>query len=353
MGYRQRSRMRPAVKLTQLAKRAGCAAKAPPGTLFPLLAALPRSTDANVLIGNATADDAAVYRLDDERALVLTTDFFTPIVDDPYTFGQIAAANALSDVYAMGGRPLTALNLVGLPDALPVEALGEILRGGAEKCREAGIEIVGGHTIRGEEPIYGLSVTGLVHPARVVSNAGARPGDALVLTKSIGTGIITTAAKQGRDDEGAIEAAIAGMTALNDGACAAMLEVGVHACTDVTGFGLLGHTLEMCRGAGLAAELGAAPPLLPGVEALAREGVRTGASARNWESYGAEVMLPGDLPPWRRDLLTDPQTSGGLLIAVDPAEAPLVLALVRERGFHRAEIVGALTAGRSGVRVIG
>jgi len=346
MGYRQRSRMRPAVKLTQLAKRAGCAAKAPPGTLFPLLAALPRSTDANVLIGNATADDAAVYRLDDERALVLTTDFFTPIVDDPYTFGQIAAANALSDVYAMGGRPLTALNLVGLPDALPVEALGEILRGGAEKCREAGIEIVGGHTIRGEEPIYGLSVTGLVHPARVVSNAGARPGDALVLTKSIGTGIITTAAKQGRDDEGAIEAAIAGMTALNDGACAAMLEVGVHACTDVTGFGLLGHLRNLLVASGAAAAIDAdAVPTLPSVHRYAEAGLVPGGT-RGTHRFLADWVDWGALPEACQLVLADAQTSGGLLIAVAAERAARLIETLVGRGASVAAVIGEVQAGQ-------
>src|SRR5450631_635232 len=193
------------VRLTQFAKRAGCAAKHPPGYLFPLLAGLPKVTDPNVLVGSSTADDAAIYRLDDERALVLTTDFFTPVVDDPYEFGAVAAANALSDVYAMGGTPLTALNIVGFPDAeLDVAVLGAILRGGAEKAREAGIDIVGGHTIKTDEPIYGLSVTGIVHPKRVASNAGGKPGDVLVLTKPLGLGIVTTAAKQDKDTAGAI-----------------------------------------------------------------------------------------------------------------------------------------------------
>ncbi|MGH7285738.1 MAG: selenide, water dikinase SelD, partial [Polyangiaceae bacterium] len=197
------------IRLTKIAKRAGCAAKHPPGYLFPLLGRLPSVTDPNVLVGSSTADDAAIYRLNDETALVLTTDFFTPIVDDPYEFGAVAAANALSDVYAMGGRPITALNLVGFPDAeLDVSVLGEILRGGAEKAKEAGIDIVGGHTIKTDEPIYGLAVTGTIHPAKVISNAGARPGDVLVLTKPIGIGIITTAAKQDQDRSSAIREAI-------------------------------------------------------------------------------------------------------------------------------------------------
>src|SRR5579859_4173635 len=206
------------IRLTKIAKRAGCAAKHPPGYLFPLLGGLPKVTDPNVLVGSATVDDAAVYRIDDERALVLTTDFFTPIVDEAYDFGAIAAANALSDVYAMGGKPLTALNIVGFPDEqLEAEVLGEILRGGAEKAREAGIDVVGGHTIKTDEPIYGLAVTGLVHPKRIATNAGGRPGDVLVLTKPIGVGIVTTAAKQDRDSAGAIVDAIRIMSTLNRG----------------------------------------------------------------------------------------------------------------------------------------
>ena len=208
------------VRLTQLAKRAGCAAKQPPGYLLPLLGRLPAVTDPRVLVGSATADDAAVIKLRDDLALVFTTDFFTPIVDDPYHFGAIAAANALSDVYAMGGTPLSALNLVGFPDELlEVAVLGEILRGGAEKASEAGIAIAGGHTIKSEEPIYGLAVTGTVHPDRVVTNAGGKPGDLLVLTKPIGTGIVTTAAKQGKDPLGAIAQAIRLMAALNRPGC--------------------------------------------------------------------------------------------------------------------------------------
>ena len=211
------------VRLTQLAKRAGCAAKQPPGYLFGLLGKLPLPTDPNVLVGSSTADDAAVYRLDSERALVLTTDFFTPVVDDPYDFGRVAAANALSDVYAMGGRPLTALNLVGFPDhLLPPEVLGDILRGGADVARAAGIDLIGGHTIKSDEPIYGLAVTGLVHPDRVITNAGGRPGDVLVLTKPLGLGILTTAAKQDRDELGAIGLAIDLMTTLNRAAADAM-----------------------------------------------------------------------------------------------------------------------------------
>src|SRR5207249_5921142 len=227
--------------LTQFAKRAGCAAKQPPGYLLPLLSTLPAIVDPNVLIGANTADDAAVYKISDELALVLTTDFFTPIVDGPYDFGAVAAANALSDVYAMGGKPLTALNLVGFPDAkLSVEVLAEILRGAADKAAEAGIAIVGGHTIKSEEPTFGLAVVGTVHPQKVLTNAGAKPGDVLVLTKPIGLGIITTAAKNSEDKHNAIDKAIEVMTTLNKAAAEVLVRFTVHALTDVTGFGLLG-----------------------------------------------------------------------------------------------------------------
>src|SRR6478735_2944292 len=222
-----------AVRLTQLAKRAGCAAKQPPGYLLPLLGLLPEIRDPNVLVGSATSDDAAVYKLNDDLALVLTTDFFTPIVDRPYDFGMIAAANALSDVYAMGGKPLTALNLVGFPDQkLGVEVLADILRGAADKATEAGIAIVGGHTIKTDEPIFGLAVVGTVHPKRVLSNAGAKPGDVLVLTKAIGLGVITTAAKNGEDKRGAIADAIQVMGTLNRAAAEVLADFDVHALTD-------------------------------------------------------------------------------------------------------------------------
>ncbi|MBI2505236.1 MAG: selenide, water dikinase SelD, partial [Candidatus Latescibacteria bacterium] len=234
------------VRLTQLAKRAGCAAKQPPGYLLPLLQTLPAITDPMVLVGSATADDAAVYKLSDELALVLTTDFFTPIVDHPYDFGAVAATNALSDVYAMGGKPLTALSIVGFPDAaLPPEVLVEILRGAADKAAEAGIAIVGGHTIKAEEPIFGLAVVGTIHPDQVLANDRAQPGDRLILTKPIGLGIITTAAKNGEDRLGAIAEALQVMTTLNRGAAEVICRVGAHALTDVTGFGLLGHLRNM------------------------------------------------------------------------------------------------------------
>ncbi len=329
------------VRLTTIAKRAGCAAKQPPGYLLPLLGRLPKVTDPNVLVGSSTADDAAVYRISDDLALVLTTDFFTPVVDDPYDFGAVAAANALSDVYAMGGRPLTALNLVGFPDdALDASVLADILRGGAEKAKEAGIDIVGGHTIKSDEPIYGLAVTGTVHPARIVANAGAKPGDALVLTKPIGIGIITTAAKQDKDPLGAIREAIRVMTTLNRDACDAMLEVGVHAATDVTGFGLLGHLRNMVAASDCSAVIKRSDvPVLDAAVRYVSEGIAPGGSHAN-ARFLAEWVDFGDVAKEDQLLLCDAQTSGGLLIAVAPEKSEQLLRGLRDRGTLCAAIVG-------------
>lgn len=347
-----------AIRLTKTAKRAGCAAKQPPGYLFPLLQRLPPITDPAVLVGSATADDAAVYRLDDERALVLTTDFFTPIVDDPYDFGAIAAANALSDVYAMGGRPLTALNLVGFPDELDVEVLGEILRGGAEKSREAGIDLVGGHTIKSEEPIYGLAVTGLVHPGQIVSNASGRPGDRLVLTKPIGTGIVTTAAKNDQDVQGAIAEAIVVMSTLNRAGAEAMTAVGVnaagvHAATDITGFGLLGHLRNIVRASGCGAviERGRVP-VLAAAEAYVRQGIAPGGTHANRRFLADSVDWGQGLDEADQLLLCDAQTSGGLLIAVAPGRVEALLDALRERGTLVATEVGELVEGPVGRIVV-
>jgi len=339
-----------AIRLTKTAKRAGCAAKQPPGYLLPLLQRLPPITDPNVMIGSSTADDAAVYRLDDERALVLTTDFFTPIVDDPYDFGAVAAANALSDVYAMGGRPLTALNLVGFPAELDVEILGEILRGGADKAKEAGIDLVGGHTIKSEEPIYGLAVTGLVHPDRVVSNAGGRPGDRLVLTKPLGTGIITTAAKNDEDTRAAIAQAIEIMATLNRAAAEAMSAVGVgeggvHAATDVTGFGLLGHLRNVVVASGCGAVIERARvPALEAAVAYVSAGIAPGGTHANHRflqdavDWSEETTQPDQL------LLCDAQTSGGLLVAVAPERCDALLAELHERGVTWSTEIGELVA---------
>jgi selenide,water dikinase len=342
-------------RLTSLSPGAGCACKLPLAKLEALFAAMGPAVPAagDLLIGAAEGDDAAVLRLDDERALVLTTDFFTPIVDDPGDWGRIAAANALSDVYAMGGRPLFAVNLAAWPgDGLDLAILGQVLRGGAEVAAEAGCAIAGGHTIDDPVPKYGLAVVGLADPGRLMTIDRAAPGDQLILTKPVGTGVIATALKRGDPPPGVVDAAVASMTQLNASASEAALAAGVQAATDVTGFGLLGHTLELCRGAGLGAEIdAAAAPLLPGVEALARAGVRTGASTRNWESYGEGVTLAPNLPAWTRDLLTDPQTSGGLLVSVAPAGADAVMGLARELRFGHAAQVGRMKSTAVGIGV--
>jgi selenide,water dikinase len=338
------------VRLTQVAKRAGCAGKQPPGYLFPLLRNLPAVTDPNVLVGSATADDAAIYRLTDDSALVLTTDFFPPVVDNPFDFGLIAAANALSDVYAMGGRPLAALNVVGFPDdTLDASVLAEILRGGAEKAKEAGIDVVGGHTIKADEPIYGLAVTGIVHPARVVSNAGGKAGDLLVLTKPLGIGIVTTAAKQDKDSQGAIKTAIAAMSALNRSAGEAMTRIGVHAATDVTGFGLLGHLRNMTRASGCSATVWLdSVPVIEAAWGYVKDGLAPGGTHANWRFLTEYVRFEDGVGKDAQLVLCDAQTSGGLLIAVEEAKAPaLVDELVRAQTLTAA-VVGRLEDGDSG-----
>jgi len=343
------------IRLTKTAKRAGCAAKQPPGYLFPLLGTFPAITDPNVLVGSATADDAAVYRLTDDLALVLTTDFFTPIVDDPYDFGAVAAANALSDVYAMGGRPVTALNIVGFPDeSLEPEVLGAILRGGADKAREAGIDLVGGHTIKTDEPIYGLAVTGSIHPDRVVSNAGAKPGDLLVLSKPLGLGIIATAAKQDRDSLDAIGDAIVVMKTLNDTACAAMCEVGVHAATDITGFGLLGHLRNVAKASGLLAEVWLESiPVIEKAWTYVRDGIAPGGTHANWRFLQEWIDFAEDVDKAEQLVLCDAQTSGGLLMAVAPEKADVLVEGLRVRGALCASVVGRFESGPAGrMRVV-
>ena len=307
------------------------------------------NADARVLVDASTGDDAAVYQLDEQRALVATADFFTPIVDDPYDFGRIAAANALSDIYAMGARPLFALNLVGFPRKLLGEGiLEEILRGGAALAAEAGVPILGGHSIDDNEPKYGLSVVGEVVPSRIVRNAGARVGDMLVLTKPIGTGLIATALKNDKASEAAIAAAVQSMTTLNRDAAEAMLEVGVSAATDVTGFGLLGHLREMLAAGGVGARLFASKvPLLEGAAELAQAGQLPGGTKRNFADAEAYTAWKADLPEWLRYVLCDAQTSGGLLIAVRPDRATTLAHALQRRRSPAADVVGEITKGES------
>jgi selenide,water dikinase len=338
------------IRLTQMAKRAGCASKQPPGYLLPLLGQLPALTDPNVLVGSSTSDDAAVYKINDDLALVLTTDFFTPIVDRPYDFGAVAAANALSDIYAMGGTPLTALNLVGFPDAtLPPSALGDILRGAADKAREAGIDIVGGHTIKTEEPIFGLAVVGTVHPRKVLDNAGARPGDALVLTKPLGLGIITTAAKNNEDRLGAVATALEVMTTLNRAAAEAVVQVGAHALTDVTGFGLLGHLRNMTSASKVTARVWLERvPVLPAAREYVKAGIAPGGTHANWRFLADWVTYEDDVGKEEQLLLCDAQTSGGLLAALPAGRAPDLLRALEAAGVKGAACIGSVEAAGSG-----
>lgn len=341
-------------RLSSLSHGGGCGCKIAPGVLAEILknsSNLP--IPPQLLVGIETADDAAVYLLNDEQALIATTDFFMPIVDDPYDFGRIAATNAISDVYAMGGTPIMALGLVGMPiNVLPLETIGAILRGGQDVCRDAGIPIAGGHTIDSVEPIYGLVVLGLVHPSRVKKNSGARAGDVLILGKPLGVGILSAALKKDALHAEGYARMIAVTTQLNKpGIDLAKLD-GVHALTDITGFGLAGHGLELARGAGLKMQLQMSQiPLLPGVLELAAQGMVTGASGRNWASYGSEVRLPAHISPAQQALLGDPQTSGGLLVSCDPGIADEVLACFHSQGFGDARVVGQMLAG-SGVEVI-
>jgi selenide,water dikinase len=342
------------VRLTSLAHGGGCGCKLAPGVLAEILANMPAGSGfADLLVGTETSDDAAVWRLNDSQALVATTDFFMPVVDDPYDFGRIAATNAISDVYAMGATPILALAILGMPIArLSPETIRAILAGGAAACAEAGIPVAGGHSIDSVEPVYGLVALGLVHPDKVMTNKDARPGDALILTKALGVGIFSAALKQGKLSDAEYAGLLASTTQLNVLGREVAGLTGVHAMTDVTGFGLIGHALEMARGSGLSVEIdAAAPALLPGAEGLVRAGVRTGASDRNWASYAEQVRTNGALEPWRRDLLTDPQTSGGLLIAVAPDRAEDLLALATSRGFDASRVVGRVRKGDVGVWV--
>jgi len=334
-------------RLTSLSHGGGCGCKIAPGVLSEILkgtAAMPIPKE--LMVGIETADDAAVYKLNDEQALIATTDFFMPIVDDPLDFGRIAATNAISDVYAMGGRPILALALVGMPiNVLSTATIGRILEGGASVCRAAGIPIAGGHTIDSVEAIYGLVALGLVHPNHVKRNADAKPGDVLVLGKPVGVGVMSAALKKGELGEAGYAQMIANTTKLNTPGPDLAAMPGVHALTDVTGFGLAGHALEMARGAKCEVQIDwSAVPLLDGVRQLAGQGFVTGASGRNWAGYGHDVTLPANFAPEDQALLTDPQTSGGLLVACEPGAVDAVLATFSRHGFGAAAVVGRCVA---------
>ena len=335
------------IRLTEFSHGGGCGCKIAPAILSEILAnsqikgILPK----DLLVGTETADDAAVYRLNDTQALIATTDFFTPIVDDPYDFGRIAATNAISDVYAMGGRPIMALALVGMPlEKLPVSVIRKILQGGESVCAQAGIPVAGGHSIDTLEPIYGLVALGLVHPDRVKKNSSGKAGDVLILGKPLGVGILSAALKKGKLSDAGYRQMVEWTTKLNTPGEALGAMSGVHALTDVTGFGLAGHLLEICRGSRLGAELQFdSIPIISEALDWAKQGVATGASDRNWKGYGHEVEFQGE--EWKRKLLSDPQTSGGLLVACDASSKDAVLAEFKKHGFAEARVIGRLSAG--------
>jgi selenide, water dikinase len=342
------------IKLTSFSHGGGCGCKIAPGILADILKnSIGFPVPKELLVGIETSDDAAVYKLNDEQALIATTDFFMPIVDDPFDFGRIAATNAISDVYAMGGTPIMALALVGMPiNKLPIDVIGQIIKGGESICAEAGIPIGGGHTIDSVEPIYGLVVMGLVHPSKVKRNADAKAGDIVILGKPLGVGVLSAALKKNALDATGYATMIASTTKLNKPGIALSNLAGVHALTDVTGFGLLGHMLEVARGSGLTAKLDMAKiPLLLNVHQLATDGFVTGASERNWAGYGHDVVLGKDITAVQKALLTDPQTSGGLLVSCDPSSVAEVLALFAREGFADAAVIGEMVAGQARVEV--
>jgi selenide,water dikinase len=343
------------VRLTSLSHGGGCGCKISPSVLQEALSGVTLGFPHPDLIqGSASADDAAVFRINDEQALVATTDFFMPIVDDPYDFGRIAATNALSDLYAMGATPSLALAIVGMPIAkLPVSTIRRVLEGGADVCRDAGIPLAGGHSIDSVEPIYGLAAMGLVHPAKLKRNDAAKPGDQLILGKALGVGILGSAVKEGKLDAAGYATLIDTATRLNRPGIAFSELEGVHALTDVTGFGLLGHLLEICRGSGVAARVNfPSLPLLAAAVPLLQQGVGPGAIGRNWESYGHEVDLDPALPDWASRIACDPQTSGGLLVACEPGLVDEVLSIFHADGFNDACVIGELMSGSPRVALL-
>ncbi len=342
-------------RLTTLSHGGGCGCKIAPAVLSEILDGLPQPlADPALLVGNDSSDDAAVYRISDDQAVVATTDFFMPIVDDPFEFGRIAATNALSDLYATGAKPILALAIVGMPiDKLPIAVIRQILAGGAAACEEAGVAIAGGHSIDAPEPIYGLAAIGLAAPEHIKRNNTAKAGDVLILGKPLGIGILSTALQRGELDQSGYREMLETTTQINKVGMALAEQSAVHAMTDVTGFGLLGHLLEMCRGADLAAQIALeALPILPTARALAIAGASTGAASRNWQSYGDKVRLPADIVAWQQSILCDPQTSGGLLIACAPHKAESVLDMFYESGFAAATRIGDMMVGKAQVRVL-
>ena len=343
------------IRLTEFSHGGGCGCKIAPAILTELLATTPvRGLPAALLVGTETADDAAVYKLNDNQALVATTDFFTPIVDDPYDFGRIAATNAISDIYAMGAKPIFALALVGMPiEKLPVSVIGKILEGGESVCHAAGIPIAGGHSIDVLEPIYGLVALGLVHPDKVKRNSSAKAGDVLILGKPLGVGILSAALKKGKLSEAGYREMIKWTTKLNTAGESLADMPGVHALTDVTGFGLAGHLLEILRGSKLAGEIRFGDlPLISEAVDWAKQGTKTGATDRNWKGYGNDVRLPAGAPDWQRSIVTDPQTSGGLLVACAPESEKEVLAAFSKHGFAEARRIGHLHLGEPKLTVL-
>lgn len=342
------------LKLTSFSHGGGCGCKIAPGVLADILKQSQGfPVPPQLLVGIETADDAAVYLLNDEQALIATTDFFMPIVDDPTDFGRIAATNAISDVYAMGGTPIMALALVGMPiDKLPIDTIGKILAGGEAICAEAGIPIAGGHTIDSVEPIYGLVVMGLVHPSRLKRNANAKVGDQLILGKPLGVGILSAALKKNALNAEGYKAMIDSTTKLNTAGKDLAKLKGVHAMTDVTGFGLLGHAREMARGANVNIQINMqALPFLPQVETLAAQGFITGASARNWAGYQQDITLDSNISDVQKALLCDPQTSGGLLVSCSPDAVDEVMACFHAHGFAAAALIGEILEGKAKVNV--
>ncbi|MDO5622588.1 MAG: selenide, water dikinase SelD [Paracoccus sp. (in: a-proteobacteria)] len=342
-------------KLTSLAHGGGCGCKIGPAVLAELLAEQPLAQAfPQLLVGNDTSDDAAVWQVDDNTAIIATTDFFMPMVDDPFQFGRIAAANAISDIYAMGGRPIFALAVLGMPiDKLPAATIREILQGGADICAQAGIPVAGGHSIDAPEPIYGLAVIGLAHPDKIRRNSSAQAGDALILTKGLGVGVYSSAIKKGFLDQAGIDEMIASATLLNKIGVELADNPAVHAITDVTGFSVLGHGWELARGAGVGLRIQAdALPLLTRATELAQAGCITGASGRNWTAVQDHVTLPKGCPDWQRGLLTDPQTSGGLLVSCAADQADALVAQIRAAGYPLATRIGDVTEGPARIEVV-